>query len=324
MKHNSPIALLLVLAFACGAQTSESKEPDNGGRTHFLKSCASDAECGSLQCLSKICTRSCDTDAECADLDDDARCEGEGNGPALCVGAPSDAPVAAPIDAPVAAPTDAPVAAPTDTPADAPDAGPSSTLSCETLTAPPVMAEIVDIDVTNERAEPLVLGSPFDCSGSVYVYVESLDPASPGTGFAGSCFLFTCDQVLTQPFGCDPFCPTAKPLVVDPGETVTVQWATRLANVVPVNPECCGVPDQCPSECTLLRPADPGPYRATFVAATVDAAEATACREAPNFSSPLPSSPSPDTVVCQIEEAELEDVTVDFEFGAGRVALTIQ
>lgn len=302
MKHSSPIALLCVLVLACGGRTSESEEPDNGGRTHFLKSCVSDAECGSLECLSNVCTRSCDTHVDCTELDDDARCEPEGNGSALCVAGPIDAPGTAPIDAP--------------------DSGPS-TLSCETLTAPPVMAEIVDIDVTNERSEPLVFGSPFDCSGPVYVSVESLDSASPGTAFVGSC-AFTCDQVLTQPAACNPSCPTAAPLVVDPGETVTVQWATRLANPVPVNPECCGVPDQCPSECALVSPAEPGPYRATFVAATVNAEEAAACREAPNLMSPLPSSPSPDMVVCQIEEAELEDVTVDFDFGAGRVALTIQ
>jgi hypothetical protein len=332
MKHNSPIALLFVLVFACGGRTSESEEPDNGGRTHFLKSCTSDAECGSLECLSKLCTRSCDTDAHCTDLDDDARCEPEGNDSALCVGAPLAAPVAAPTAAPVAAPTAAPVAAPTaapvaaplDPPADAPDAGPSTTLSCEALTAPPVAVNIVDIEVTNERAEQLVLGSPFgDCVGSAYVYMESLDPGSPGIGIAGNCNL-TCDQAVTQQFGCDPACPAAKPLVVDPGETVIVQWAARLANLVPVNPECCGVPDQCPSECALVSPAEPGPYRATFAAATVDAEEAAACREASSLWSPLPSSSPPDTVACQIEEAEIEDFTVDFEFGAGRIALTIR
>lgn len=288
------VLVLLALGAACGAKSTESEGPNNGGRTHFLSSCEADAECGSLACLAKVCTRRCDTDVDCSDLDAAARCDVD-----VCAVAPASEPAPSPSDAGRA----------------------DDALSCEELRAPPPDAERMDVRLTNDSGEYLVLDSPFGCAGSVYVDIQSKDSASPGVTVAGQC-TFTCDEVLPQPIGCDPSCPGASPLVLDPGETVTVPWERRLATTVTVAPDCCSA-DYCPTECMLLRIAAPGPHRATLMVATLTEAEATVCRTASTTSPPFPPPGVEEGLVCRVEPDEFDSVTLDFELGSGPVELSI-
>lgn len=54
--------LLLVGAVACG--------PQAGSQTNWLRACASDAECGDLQCVCGACTLLCDAETACSDQPD--------------------------------------------------------------------------------------------------------------------------------------------------------------------------------------------------------------------------------------------------------------
>lgn len=68
-------ALLALTSFvaACGAQSNGT---DNGGRTHWLRSCASDAECGAGICREDRCTVLCSSQVDC-DFTSDAVCGAE-------------------------------------------------------------------------------------------------------------------------------------------------------------------------------------------------------------------------------------------------------
>lgn len=72
---NTRILVLLsgLAAVGCGAKSAED-DPNNGGRTRWLSACDEDAECGSLQCLAKLCTRPCDNASDCSDLNPTAEC----------------------------------------------------------------------------------------------------------------------------------------------------------------------------------------------------------------------------------------------------------
>lgn len=61
-------------AIACGANTTGDDDPNNGGKTNWLRSCEQDSECGSLRCVAQLCTRQCAKASDCDDLDSEAAC----------------------------------------------------------------------------------------------------------------------------------------------------------------------------------------------------------------------------------------------------------
>ncbi len=65
---------VVLLTLGCGASSTGDSDPNNGGKTNWLKSCEEDAECGSLRCIAQLCTRECDAPSDCDDLDADATC----------------------------------------------------------------------------------------------------------------------------------------------------------------------------------------------------------------------------------------------------------
>lgn len=66
--------LLACLSTACGASSSSDDEPNNGGKTNWLKGCEVDGECGTLACIVQVCTRECESASDCSDVDGDATC----------------------------------------------------------------------------------------------------------------------------------------------------------------------------------------------------------------------------------------------------------
>jgi hypothetical protein len=394
--------LSLFFALGCGAQTGETADPGNGGRAHWFQSCDDDAECGSLECLSRVCTRACSDAEECSDLDPAAQCGGEAGATvclAACVGdgcttdvpydpcagkacgddcrrcAPNDATCyeteepkscdeegrcgepynaicdtgcvgdectpSAPYDACVgkACGEDCRLCAPDDATCDEtlepkncnqegrcddsfdaalcdePDAGAglSGSSRCEALTAPSPDPNLVEVTVRNDRDVALLLDSPISCGGSIYLGVESLNDESPGGWYGGFCF-FGCDTALTEPLGCDPFCPTAEPLVVRPGESVRVAWAGLLTETVDAPSECCTLSDNCPDTCSLVRAAQPGAYLATLALTNLTDSEADECEQVQNLSC-LPSVGSSE---------QLERVEVEFELGEDPIVLMVR
>jgi hypothetical protein len=67
------LALGLPLLVACGAQSNGT---DNGGRTHWLRVCSDDFECGAGVCRQQRCTVSCNADLDCEFASDAACAEG--------------------------------------------------------------------------------------------------------------------------------------------------------------------------------------------------------------------------------------------------------
>ncbi len=66
-------ALCLVGAIAgCGASTTS--DPDNGSKTNWLSACESDDDCGSLECVDKVCTEKCGASSDCEHFRTDATC----------------------------------------------------------------------------------------------------------------------------------------------------------------------------------------------------------------------------------------------------------
>lgn len=56
---------------SCGGSTNKSGTDSN---THWLDVCERDDQCGSLQCICGVCTKTCTADATCAGLGDNAVC----------------------------------------------------------------------------------------------------------------------------------------------------------------------------------------------------------------------------------------------------------
>lgn len=61
----------LLLPSGCETQADE---PSTGSESHFLRSCASDGDCGTLSCLCGVCSSVCGDDTSCAGLDAGAEC----------------------------------------------------------------------------------------------------------------------------------------------------------------------------------------------------------------------------------------------------------
>ncbi len=61
---------LSAFAVGCGGQA----ESGTDSNSNWLKRCATDADCGSLQCLCGMCTRACDGDAQCLPAGSEAAC----------------------------------------------------------------------------------------------------------------------------------------------------------------------------------------------------------------------------------------------------------
>ncbi len=59
--------------FPLGCETSTG-EPSTGSESHFLKSCESDEDCGTLSCLCSVCSRACDDAVSCTGLAAAAEC----------------------------------------------------------------------------------------------------------------------------------------------------------------------------------------------------------------------------------------------------------
>lgn len=96
-------ALLSCLALASCGQTDAGGSDSN---THWLKTCESDDDCGSLDCLCGVCSRSCEETSDCRGLGSSAVCEASADcsddAPSLCVagGSGNGAPEpCAPLDA---------------------------------------------------------------------------------------------------------------------------------------------------------------------------------------------------------------------------------
>ena len=60
-------ALLAVFGLMITACSPE-RGPQTGSQTNWLTACRIDAECGRLQCLCGVCTRSCNAETSCTDL----------------------------------------------------------------------------------------------------------------------------------------------------------------------------------------------------------------------------------------------------------------
>jgi hypothetical protein len=77
MKSPSVIcrAFALVLAaVSLGSCSSSHMQAGTDGVTHWLRDCDTSAECGEMQCLCGVCTRSCEEDDACSDLGARAEC----------------------------------------------------------------------------------------------------------------------------------------------------------------------------------------------------------------------------------------------------------
>lgn len=75
VRHFTALGLLLgsalVVTPSCGGTTKAGTDSN----THWLRSCANDDDCGSLECLCGVCTRGCNSASECIGLGAPAVCE---------------------------------------------------------------------------------------------------------------------------------------------------------------------------------------------------------------------------------------------------------
>jgi hypothetical protein len=77
-----------LLLTACGARVEAEGNPASS-QTHWLQGCDSASECGGLECLCGVCTKSCEDNAECSSLGESSVCTSlgascEGNEQSVC------------------------------------------------------------------------------------------------------------------------------------------------------------------------------------------------------------------------------------------------
>lgn len=293
------------LALSCGRSSSPIIESE----THFLSDCLTTCDDG-LECLCGVCTRACEpgedscdglasgatcvestvvcgrpgpatvcdvecsSNADCSSLEGDATCDdgkcrshgsgggtggagagGSGNGGAGNGGAGEGGSSGAQNGG----------------------AGGGDTLSCEEY-ADPTDASPVSIVVTNARQVPIQLGGP-SCTAEL-VTITSENEATPGT-WGGSHCLNSCGSASGGVTGCPTICLFPPTVVLDPGESTEIMWAGLVGEQVSFDAQCCLAddPSECSAQCTLLRPAALGSYRATLYYTDLSPETATACEE---------------------------------------------
>lgn len=148
---------------------------------------------------------------------------------------------------------------------------------CSALLDPVIDSAALTITVTNERTVPIGLGGPVSCQPTLFT-LRSQDATLV---WGGDHCSFTCEMLMAGAGGCTADCPSPEPIILQPGESDTIEWHGVVQRITQLPSKCCAEIGLCPAECGVLQAAGTGQYVATLAVVELTVEQAAVCEEQP-------------------------------------------